>query len=297
MYDSDALLFVKVAQLKSFTKAAQFLKIPKATLSRRISSLEEQLGVRLLERTTRSIHLTDVGTGYLAHCERIVEEIQEAQNYIAGARAEPKGTLRISVAVDIGTNYFSELFVDFMKLYPGLSVEVDLSQRMVNLLEEGVDVAIRVGQLLDSSLIARKIGEVPLGLYAHPDFYSPREIPKNPEQLNPKDCIGLNHRNNHWSFTKDKKEIKITPKHRYKVNSLTLVQKAVMKKLGIALLPESVCKPYLGSQLIPLLAEYRKPTANIYAVYPSKKNISLKLSRFLDFLNEQMKNDSSSTDV
>jgi len=288
MIENDALLFTKVAQQKSFTKAAQLLQIPKATLSRRISNLEEHLGVRLIERTTRSLRLTDVGRGYLVHCERIVEEAEEAQNYIAGVRAELKGTLRISVAVDIGINYLSELLVDFTQLHPGLSVEVDLSQRRVNLTEEGVDLAIRVGKLFDSTLVARKIGEIPLGLYSHPGFFNQREIPKHPSQLIPEECIGLQGAAHHWSFTQDKKETKISPQHRYKVNNLTLVQAAVMKKLGVAVLPTTICAAYLGSELVPLLADYQKPVANIYAVYPSKKYLSPKVSRFLDFLCEHM---------
>lgn len=286
METDDALIFTKVVSTGSFSKAAESLKIPKSTLSRRIANLEERLGVRLLERTTRQLSLTDIGRGYYRHCERIVEEIQEAANYIAEAQSSPKGTLKISVSVDIALNHLHDVFVDFMLEYPEISLEVDLTPRVVNLIDEEVDVAIRVRALQDSSLIAKKIGVTPIGLYARFDYFQYREPPTHPSQLNEQECIGINTRRGAWIFGDGKKEVKVFPKHPYKVNNLRMIQTAVIKGLGIAILPKKICDPYVGKNLIALLENYPPKAANIYAVYPSKKYMSPKLKVFLEYLQQ-----------
>ncbi len=281
MNTDDALLFTKVVSSGSFSKAAELLKIPKSTLSRRISNLEEKLEVRLLERTTRRLSLTDIGRGYYQHCERIVEEIQEAENYIAETRATPKGKLKVSASVDVGINYLDEIFTDFMLEYPEITLEVDLSQKVVNLIEEDVDVAIRVRVLQDSSLIAKKIGVIEVGLYASRDYFAKRDIPRHPSQLNEKECIGLHVPNPIWNFCDGKQRIKIKPQHRYQVNNLSLIKTAVLKGLGIAVLPRQFDP---SQDLITLLEDYPLESGNIYAVYPSKKYMSSKLRVFLEYL-------------
>ncbi len=284
METDDALIFTKVVSSGSFSKAAELLNMPKSTLSRRISNLEERLGVRLLERTTRQLALTDIGRGYHGHCERIVEEIQEAESYIAQSQSEPQGTLKVSVAVDIALIHMQEIFADFLLEYPKISLVVDLSQRVVNLIEEEVDVAIRVRNLEDSSLIAKKIGVSTISLFSHVDYFANREIPTHPSQLIETDCIGLDAGNPVWEFWDGRQEIKVKPRHRYKVNNLTLIKTAVLKGLGIAILPQKSCEPHLGKELMPLLEDYSVRFGNIYAVYPSKKYMSSKLRVFLDYL-------------
>lgn len=288
METDDALIFTKVATVGSFSKASQLLQIPKSTISRRISNLEEQLGVKLLERTTRQLALTDIGRGYYQYCERIVEDVEEANNYIIQAQAEPKGVLKVSVAVDIGLIHMQDLFVDFMLAYPQIALEVELSQRVVNLIEEGVDVAIRVRRLHDSNMIARKIGVTKIGLYAKKDYFANREIPQHPSQLDPHECIGIDAGEPAWVFMDGKKEVKVFPKHRYRVNNLIMIQKAVLKGLGIAVLPQAICQPYLEESLMILLEEFYPSSGNIYAVYPSKKYMSSKLRVFLDYLKDHL---------
>jgi len=284
METDDIQIFTKVVSTGSFSKAAKLLRIPKSTLSRRVTNLEERLGVRLLERTTRQLSLTDIGRGYYQHCERIVEEIHEANNYIAQSLSEPKGTIKVTVSVDIGINHMKEIFADFMLEYPHISLEVDLTERVVNLIDENVDVAIRVGHLQDSSLIVKKLGVTKLGLYAKTDYFKGRSIPSHPSQLDIKECIGMNAGHNSWLFQDGKKEFNIIPQHRYKVNNMKLVQTAVLKGLGISILSQKICEPYLGKELILLLENYAPQFGNIYTVYPSKKYMSSKLRVFLDYL-------------
>ncbi len=288
METNDAQIFVKVVNTGSFSRASQILKIPKSTISRRISNLEVRLGVRLLERTTRELHLTDIGRGYFEHCERIVREIREAESYIAQAQGEPMGILKVSVAVDIGIHFLADILTDFMLLYPSISIEAELSQRLANVISEEIDVAIRVRHLQDSSMLARKIGTIQLGLFAHPNYFPAGHIPSHPNQLDPDDCIGMLAGDSSWIFQDKNRKIKINPNHRFKVNNLDLIRNAVMKGLGIAVLPLKMTNTFTGKGLIQLLEEFPLESGNLYAVYPSSKHVSSKLNVFLDYLQKHL---------
>jgi DNA-binding transcriptional LysR family regulator len=289
MNTEDALFFIRVATHGSFSKAARSLNMPKSTLSRRIANLEADLGVKLLERTTRQLALTDLGQGYLYFCERIIEDVEEANNFLTQSQSTPNGTLKISISTDAALLHMQELFANFMLKYPDISLEVDLTHRVVNLVEEGVDVAIRAGAFKDSTLIARKIGIMNVGLYAGADFYLPEDIPTHPYQLDPDDCIGMNAGSKRMIFNDKKKKIEIIPQHRYKVNNLMMIQAAVLKNLGVAFLSKDVCRPYVKQKkLISILDQYIPEGGALFAVYPSKKYMPSKLRVFLEYLNENL---------
>jgi len=289
MNTKDAEYFVRVAQTGSFTKAAKQLDIPKSTLSRRINNLEQALDVKLIERTTRQIMITDLGRGYLQHCERILEEIEAASNYLSQVNAAPSGRIRVSVSIDTALVHMQDIFTDFAAEYPEVELDIELSQRVVNLVEEGVDVAIRVRSLKDSTMIARKIGAFKMGLYANPTFYPPGELPTTPEQLLDSDCIGMGAATPQWVFQNKTKRVELTPAHRYKVNNAQMIKKAVVRGLGISILPKTMAEPLAKKgELLSLLDEYINYEGEIFAVYPSKQYVPSRITAFIKFMKERL---------
>lgn len=287
----DALYFSRVAHVGSFSKAAKQLELPKSTLSRRIAKLEQELGVKLLERTTRQITLTELGQGYLRHCERILECVEEANNYLSQSKTSPSGRLRVSVSIDIAQIHMQELFADFIQQYPEIALEVELSQRMVNLVEDGFDVAIRVRAQQDSSLISRIIGRTGIGLYAHPDFYTASQIPTHPNQLNPNDCIAMQVNMPPLRFHDGDQVIEVPCQHRYKVNNQMMIQAAVLKGIGISVLSRPMADELVQQgKLISLLNDYLPDKGNIYAVYPSRDYLPARVRLFLDYLQANLAN-------
>jgi len=289
MNTKDAEYFVRLAHIGSFTKAAKQLKIPKSTLSRRISHLEQALGVKLIERTTREIMLTDLGRGYVTHCEQIIENVEAANNYLSQVTSAPSGRIRVSVSIDTALIYMQDIFAEFILAYPDIELEVELTQRVVNLVEEGIDVAIRVRNLKDSTMIARKIGSFEMGLYASSSFYQNQNIPKHPNELIDTDCIGMGVGTPHWNFSEQGKNIELLPKHRYRVNNAKMIQAAVVKGLGISILPKSTAQPLVKSgQLISLLDNFIGFQGEMYAVYPSRQYVPTRISTFIKFIIEQL---------
>jgi len=285
----DAEYFVRIARIGSFTKAAKQLEIPKSTLSRRISLLEQELGVKLIERTTREIMLTDLGRGYLTHCERIIENVEAANNYLSQVKAAPSGRIRVSVSIDTALIHMQDIFADFILEYPEVELDVELTQRVVNLVEEGVDVAIRVRNLKDSMMIARKIGSFQMSLYASSSFYKPEQIPKHPRDLLDTDCIGMGAGTPQWNFSDEGKNYELLPKHRYRVNNAKMIQTAVVKGLGVSILPSSIGEPLVKSgHLISLLDEFIPFQGDMYAVYPSRQYVPARITAFIRFLTDRL---------
>jgi len=289
MNTKDAEYFVRLANIGSFTKAAKQLKIPKSTLSRRISHLEKALGVKLIERTTREIMLTDLGRGYVTHCEQIIDNVEAANHYLSQIKSAPSGRIRVSVSIDTALIYMQEIFTDFVLAYPDIDLEVELTQRVVNLVEEGVDVAIRVRNLKDSTMIARKIGSFQMALYASTSFYQAQNIPKHPNELIDTDCIGMGVGTPHWNFLDKEHNIVLLPKHRYRVNNAKMIQTAVVKGLGVSILPKSTAQPLVQSgQLISLLDNFIGFQGEMYAVYPSRQYVPARITTFIQFLTERL---------
>jgi DNA-binding transcriptional LysR family regulator len=277
---ADMFLFAVVVREGSFTRAAQQQGLTKQTVSERIGNLEGKLGVRLLERTTRRLRLTDAGAAYAERCTAIAAQIEEANREVQRLQAEPVGLLRVSVPVLYGRRYLAPVIADFMTRYPKVRVEVVLADRRVNLVEEGFDLAIRVGALDDSSLAVRKLGTGAVYYVASPGFLKRAGTPTF-GALRRIHCLGMRSVET-WEL--EGKQEKIEPW--LVVNDLETLCEAAVAGVGIARLPELVCREAVRARRLEILFG-RKPAMMqaLSAVFPSRQHLSPKVRLFLDALS------------
>jgi DNA-binding transcriptional LysR family regulator len=276
---ADMLLFAAVVREGSFTRAAQQLGITKQTASERIGKLEEQLGVRLLERTTRRLRVTDAGATYYERCAAIAAQIEEANSEMQQRQAEPVGLLRVSAPVLYGRRFLAPVVAEFLGRFPKARVEVVLANRRVNLIEEGFDLAIRTGSLDDSSLAARKLGEGHMYHVASPAFLAKHGAP-DARELRTARCIGIRPFET-WEVSGI--STKIEPV--LVVNDLEVACAAAIAGAGIARLPSLVCREAVEhGRLRILFGPESVMRQAVHAVYPSRQHLPAKVRTFLDML-------------
>jgi DNA-binding transcriptional LysR family regulator len=286
---NDMALFVEVARARSFRKAAEAMGIPNSTLSRRISELEKAIGLRLLHRTTRKIELTEAGQLYYARSKRIVEEARLAHEQLGEMLEQPSGILRVSLPVDFATLYLAPIIVDFAQHYPGITFEFDLTPRRVDLVTEPFDVAIRMGKLEESGLIARLIGRHPRHLYASPRYIEASGEPAAPADLAAHECICMP-KVSSWSLHQgmSKVEVEVGVHGRFTLNSVGMIRTLAVNHQGIALLPEKIVADDLASgQLRRVLPEWQGSPVSIYAVTETRLTPA-KTQRFIEFLSSRL---------
>ena len=287
---NEMIVFARVVQTGSFSGAGRALDMPKSTVSRKVAELEERLGSRLLQRTTRKMNLTDVGRTYYKHCARILAEIQEAETSVSDMQAKPHGLLRISAPTNFG--FLGPITSAYLKEHAEVQVEVVCTDRVVDLIEEGFDAAIRVGRLADSSLISRSLGQARDVLVAGPGYLERRGQPESPEELNAHECLlyGSREPRGVWELRSDAGTRTVSLRSRLVVvNDLDLLHEAALTGLGIALLPAHRCVDDLRSgRLQRILPQWCTPPTPIQAVYPSTRHLSPKLKAFLDTLQAQL---------
>ncbi len=270
----------------SLSAASRQLGIPLATVSRRVSELEEHLNIRLLLRGHRKVALTDAGRGYVAACRRIAEDIAEAERMAAGEYSAPQGELIISVPLVMGRNFMMPVVVEFLQTYPDIRVDVQMSDRVVNLVQEHVDLAMRVGDLPDSSMIATRVGAIRQMICASPAYLKRRGKPKNPSDLAAHDCIV----NRYFAFAEDwpfviggKLQMLPVPARLF-VNSSDAALVATAAGAGIARVWSYQVADLLKSRaLTSLLEAYEPPPVPVSLIYPGQRQEPLKLRAFLDF--------------
>jgi LysR family transcriptional regulator AphB len=284
---NDMMLFIAVIDAGSFTLAADRLNIPKANLSRKISRLEKQLGVTLLERTTRSQHITEAGNHYLGHCRRISQEIELADASISQILEEPKGELRIGVSVGMGHEIIKPVLAKFMHQHPAINLELNLLNSRVDLIEEGYDLVIRIGELEDSRLVAKRLGTICRKIYSSPAYLEGYGEIEEIEQLGQADFLMMGSIHNSESVllaSKEKQyELNVTP--RMLVNDFLVLKQMVVEGLGVAIIPDYMCEQELGSRgLIALLPGWGMLDVDVYALYPKYRMNVPKVKVFLDFL-------------
>ncbi len=288
---NDMLLFAQVVEAGSFTAAARELSMPKSTLSRRIANLEARLDCRLLQRTTRSLHLTDVGAEFYSHCKRLVEEAKNAEQAVNLSQETPRGLLRITAPVEFGTNLLGTLAAEYLQHFPEVRLELDLSNHFVDLVEEGFDLALRAGRLEDSSLIARRLGETRLLACAAPSYLQQHGEPATPKQLTEHDCLvypGPDGRTL-FQFSGPNNLTQIQLQGKLIANSMSTLQDAAVAGLGIAILPLTLCRADIDQGLlVPILEDWKLPIDGIYAVYPSPRHLTPKLRSFIDFIASRL---------
>ncbi|MBD9415101.1 LysR family transcriptional regulator [Pseudomonas sp. PDM16] len=283
----DALIFTRVVECHSFTQAAQSLSMQKSTVSRRIALLEERLGVRLLNRTTRKLRLTEVGQAYYERCRQIMLDFAEAEQAVMQLQQEPSGLLRITAPIEFGQFFLGSVLGHFMRQYPQISAEVELTSRDVDPLEEGVDIAIQVGQPRDSTLIARKLLESRRRLCASPEYLAQHGAPRSIEELVGHRAILLPQDSpRYWPLVGEQ----VSCQRVLSCNNITLAREAALAGAGIAGLPVMISEEALGNgRLVELLPDARLPVGELYAVYPSRRFQAMKVKAFLDFLMSSLR--------
>jgi DNA-binding transcriptional LysR family regulator len=286
---NDLLLFARVAEEGSFSRASERLGVPKSTISRRLAILESQMGERLLQRTTRKLSLTDFGRGVLDHAHQVAAEVEAATSLAHHRQAKPSGRLRVSMPGDFANAVLESLLADFVAKYPAITLEIDLSPRRVDLIGENFDVAIRMGHLADdASLAARRLAVFSVGLYAAPKYLKKRGKPSEPEALMEHDALTLLTRSGEpmsWVLTQGDASWEGIPPSRASANSPELLLRLARSGTGIAALSDHFAEPYLKSgELVPVLDDWALPAAPAWAVFPGRRLMPARTRVFLDAL-------------
>jgi len=282
---NEIYVFVKVVEAGSFVGASKQLNMPSTTVSRKIQKLEDTLGVRLLQRSTRKLHLTDTGRHYFENCQRSLVGIEEANTLVSQSRTMPTGVLRISSPTDFAIHYLQPWISGFMALYPDVQIELEVTDRFVDVIEERIDIAFRSGELRDSSLIARRIGPKQSVFCASPQYLEKAGKPTTPDDLTQYDCIimGTSLKNQYWRFVTEENEISVPVTGRYAADNMQLVVKATLNGMGIAQIPYPLAIESLeNGKLIRLLADYSVPVQSMYIIYPSHKHLARNVRVFID---------------
>ena len=283
------VIFFHVVEARSFSGAARQLGIARSAVSRHITLLEKSIGVRLLNRTTRRLSLTEAGGTYFQSCERIVAEAETANQRIHQLQEEPRGTLKIAAPISLGNKFITPLVREFMRRYTSLNVELLLDDEVVDMVGESIDVSIRVGWLHDSNLIARKLGDWPRFLCASPDYIEQNGRPESPTQLTDHEWIIFTRlpAPYHWTFTKNKREERIQVKGRLRSNNADAIHASLLAGTGItaqaAFLVDDDIK---AGRLERLLPEWDCGNVGMYAVYQDRRYQQARVLLFIDFISE-----------
>lgn len=284
--------FIAVAELGSFVKAADALGISKAAVSRTVLELEARLGSRLMQRTTRRLSLTEAGALYLERCKQIVAALEEADDLLLAGAANPTGLLRINAPYTFGVLHLAPLWPIFLERYPGVALDITLSDRIVDIIDEGFDMAIRIARLSDSTLVHRKLATTDLQVCASPAYLDKYGTPAHPQELAQHQTIGYSYNasKNEWVFNGPAGTVSVKIHSRMHVNNGDSCVAAALGGAGITRQPAFMIDQYLRSgQLVPLLSDYTSPELGIYAVYPSRTHLPPKVRAMLDFLSEAFK--------
>ena len=285
-------LFIRVVDLGSFSKAAADLRIGQPSATKLVAQLEKQLGSRLLHRTTHGVSPTEIGSLYYEKCKLIAHHFEEAETVTALLQSQVQGGLRISTSVAFGRRVLVPLVVRFMKLNPKLQVELSFEDRYVDLVAQGIDVAIRMGPLADSTLGARFLGINPWVVVASPDYLAQRGVPKKPADLTGHDALVYStvQGDARWLFTgADGRMEPIAVRGPLRSNNLSAILSATRGHMGVAALPWYVAHESVRAAAVtPLLPEWSLPSQEIHAVYPSPRLVPAKVSSFIEWLQGQL---------
>lgn len=287
--------FVKAAEVGSFAAAADALDLSPQLVGKHVQSLEHHLGVRLLNRTTRKQSLTDFGQAYLARARVILEEVEGAEQLAEVARGRPMGRLRISAPVTFGVHALGPAVVAYLQQYPDVQVDLNLSNSLVDIVEDGFDLVFRTGDLADSGLVARRLGPYPLALCASPGYLAARPAITHPTDLSRHECLGFAHSiiRTRWSFRDTDGSVLTVPvSSRFMVNQAEPLLTAAIGGLGLILQPHEMLAGALArGELVEVLPAYVPVSTWINLVYPRDRQLTPKLRSFLDFcvawFNEQ----------
>jgi DNA-binding transcriptional LysR family regulator len=285
----DLIVFTRVVERGSFTGAAAALRMPKSTVSRKVSDLEARLNARLLQRTTRRLSLTDAGRTYFDYATRIVSEVEEAERAVGSLQETPRGRLR--VAAGMNSTFLGDIIADYLKRYPEVQLELFCTGRTVDLIEERFDVGIRAGTLPDSTLIARSLGRVSRLFVATSAYLKKRGRPRSPDDLARHDCLlyGVGLTTVDLRFESGDKSVERALPGRLIVSDLDILHSVAAAGCGIALLPAFRCVEDLRARRFErVLRDWTVPSIPVHAMYPTARHIAPKVKSFVDHLQKRM---------
>ncbi|GGC95766.1 LysR family transcriptional regulator [Undibacterium terreum] len=285
-------MFVKVAESGSFSGAARSLDTSNPSVTRYIADLEAYIGARLFNRSTRRLSLTEVGSNYLERCNQVLLDIDNAVLEAGMSAANPTGTLRMTVPMSFAVNHLGRILPEYMERYPDVKLDISLSDRVVNLVDEGYDLGIRIGRIEDSSLVARKIAPARLVLCASPAYLEKYGTPLVPQDIERQNhiCLRYSYANNPdvWTFVKAGKTHTVKLSSSINANNGDLLREAAVGGMGLVLQPSFIVGNDIRDQkLVHLMPDYVPPASMVQAVYASRQHLSAKVRTFVDYLIEQ----------
>lgn len=288
---NEIYVFIKVVQTGSFTAAAKQLDMPNSTVSYKVSSLEKRLGTTLITRTTRRLKVTPAGEAYFKKCLLGLEEIKSGEDEIAASQGDPQGLLRVTAPVELGITVLPSIVASYVNKYPQVSVEVILTDRRVELLAEGIDLAIRAGELKDSTLIGKKLGYANFSPVASPQYIKKYGEPSHPRDLKDHQCLHFTPLGSEsWKLIGPKGALNVSVPSRMIINDMNMLRSLTLAGLGISLLPSFYCNSETKSgKLVRILPGWKTAPGPVQFVYPAQKFVSSKLSSFIEVATEPIR--------
>lgn len=290
---NEISIFAKVVEAGSFVRAAESLELPKSTVSAKVSSLEARLGVTLIRRTTRKLHITDAGKDYYQNCVQALRQITGVEEKLHQGQAVPHGTLRITTPVELGGTVMPQVVREFQKKYPEVQLELLLTDRTVDLVAEGYDLAIRAGELKDSSLISKKLGSVYFALFASPQYLKTNGTPKTVKDLTEHCALHFSALGSRgWQLHGPRGVVTTSLSRQTKINDLNLIKALAVSGTGVALLPTFFCYPEVQKgRLVRVLEDWKSDLRPVRFIYPKQDFLPKKLSAFLEVATEIITDD------
>jgi DNA-binding transcriptional LysR family regulator len=288
---NDIIVFTKVVETHSFTGAAEQLGLPKSTVSRKLAQLEERLGVRLVQRTTRKLALTDIGQAYYDRCSKIVADLAAAEQLVTDMQATPSGRVRVTAPIDLSSTHLGAIVAEFLAMHTDINVELEATDRIVDLIEEGFDVAVRFGPLPESTLIARRLCTVDGVLCAAPSYLARRGTPTTVEELDDHDRVLFtpSKTTQSWTLARGDASYEFGRPAHFASNNVEAVRDAALAGAGIAVLTDFMVAADIASgTLVPMLADWRSRVFEVNAVYPARQNLPPRITLFLDHLSKAL---------
>lgn len=280
-------VFTTVVETGSFARAAEQLHLSTTAASRHVAELERHLGAQLLQRSTRRLHLTEIGANYYDRCRTILADVEEAEAQAATSESQPRGMLRISLPHSFGLRYIAPLIPEFCKRYPELQLELSFSDRTVDLVEEGIDMAVRITGELKTNLVARKLAPGKIVCCASPAYLAQHGTPQHPEDLRNHNCLTYSYAptGNTWNFHRDGKDYPVQVKGTLRANSGDMSRLAAVDGVCVITLPTFLlCEELRSGKLVPILQDYALPAIDVYAVYLPGARRAARIKAMVEFL-------------
>lgn len=283
-------VFARVVDSHGFSAAARQLGISKSAVSKQVARLEDLLGARLLQRTTRKLALTEVGRVFHEHCTRMLAEAEEAERAVSSLSAEPRGLLRLNAPMSFGVLHIAPHLPEFLARHPDVRIDMTLNDRYVDLVDEGYDLAVRIARMADSALVARRLAPMRHVVCAAPSYLARRGTPKVPAELAQHDCLGYSYMatGDDWVFGGPDGPVSVRVSGSLRANNGEALRSAALAGVGIVRAPTFLAGPDLkAGRLKPILCDFVPQDSAIYAVYPHRRHLTPKVRAFIDFLAER----------